>query len=732
MSTCIFKTRLDKYQQHLDDYLENHKDDDELANDPIFRKLEHKVNKYRYFSQREEVGRDSDSDSDSDHSLSCESDDSLSSDSDDNVSSCSDDNVSSDSDDSLSNDNELAKLEQLVSGFLGEGGDTVYDQTAGFITFGNSDATNAMKEKVKNKKGMLQGNLYKPILEFLRSYKDSREKKGRKETYTKSACRNVRKLLKKRGYLNGVSNKLKKILYKSQTFTSDRTGTAKQRSVYQTQCENNGLQTVFKICVMDQILGRLLDFMMKPLNLIERKHLDVNQVKMIDHLSQNTDHQADQFFMTLQQVVHKQSLETGYHTGRDLPLVVNIPPSTFQRIHETISHTKYPGPYTQIINTAIQHVKSAPNYDPDERIDLIRQLEHSISRLGRFAPGQFARASIIYEGPAPQDPQNKSKVRISLQSLQQSDYAATDTRRKALGLTTTKRALRERDLMHDNKSAAIQAEQALREERHKIEQEIAAQPLHSTLGRQMIFDTLHNQVTVLTNRLKEDSMKSKMNKAEIDRINNEIAMKKQTLININKLPPEDRDHLTSHTQELIDKNERDLEPLKETQDNLLAERKQYARALRDAKGFLDDYDGKIDDTTVQTHPELVLAAEQQLRNIERKHPDDLLELTTTRDKFRDKLRKQGEQHRKALHSRQNQQLTFGREQAQANVNHQKDHQQHVRTAAERAYHSGRQQFSHSGAASYQNELDNYNSRKAAQTRQTNQTGQIRPYISPYT
>ena len=499
MSTGIFKTRLDKYQQHLDDYLENHKDDDDLADDPIFRKLDHKVNKYRYFSQREEVGRDSDSDSDSDDSLSSDSDDNVSSDSDDSVSSDSDDNVSSDSDDSLSNDNELATLEQLVSGFLGEGGDTVYDQTAGW--FGNSDATNAMKEKVKNKKGMLQGNLYKPILEFLRTYKNSRDKKGRKQTYTKSACRNVRKLLKKRGYLNGVSNKLKKILYKSQTFTSDRTGTAKQRSVYQTQCENNGLQTVFKICVMDQILGRLLDFMMKPLNLVERKYLDVNQVKMIDNLSQNTDHQADQFFMTLQQVVHKQSLDTGYHTGRDLPLVVNIPPSTFQRIHETISHTKYPGPYTQIINTAIQHVKSSPNYDPDERVDLIRQLENSISRLGRFAPGQFARASIIYEGPAPQDPQNNSKVRISLQSLQQSDYAATDTRSNALGWTTTKRAIRERDLMHDNKNAATQAEQALREERHKIEQQIAAQPLHSTLGRQMIFDTLRNQETVLTDEI---------------------------------------------------------------------------------------------------------------------------------------------------------------------------------------------------------------------------------------
>lgn len=715
MSTCIFKTRLDKYQQHLDDYLENHKDDDELANDPIFRKLEHKVNKYRYFSQREEVGRDSDSDSDSDHSLSCESDD----------------NVSSDSDDSLSNDNELATLEQLVSGFLGEGGDTVYDQTAGFITFGNSDATNAMKEKVKNKKGMLQGNLYKPILEFLRTYKDSREKKGRKETYTKSACRNVRKLLKKRGYLNGVSNKLKKILYKSQTFTSDRTGTAKQRSVYQTQCENNGLQTVFKICVMDQILGRLLDFMMKPLNLVERKYLDGNQVKMIDHLSQNTDHQADQFFMTLQQVIHKQSLETGYHTGRDLPLVVNIPPSTFQRIHETISHTKYPGPYTQIINTAIQHVKSAPNYDPDERIDLIRQLENSISRLGRFAPGQFARASIIYEGPAPQDPQNKSKVRISLQSLQQSDYAATDTRRNAMGWTTTKRALRERDLMHDNKSAAIQAEQALREERHKIEQEIAAEPLHSTLGRQMIFETLRNQVTVLTDEITQIEKDLRINNNEIKNIEKEIAEKTEALKDTSNIKEATRKQLSTMLEQQIQTHKAQLEPLREESIKLTGERNRRRLARRNADDFLETY-GHIKDTTVQTHPELVLAAEQQLRKIELKHPDDLLKLTTTRDKFRKKLQKQGEQHRKAMHSRQNQQLTFGREQAKANVNHQELHQQHVRTAAERAYQSGRQQFSHSGAASYQNMLDNYNSRKAAQTRQTSQTSQIRPYTSPYT
>lgn len=626
MSSCVFKTRLDKYQQHLDNYLAKYKDSD-CPDNIVLHKLQHKVAKYRYLSQRQAGGSGSNSDSGSD--------------------SCSD----SDEDNISRESQEVEKLDDLI------------DQFGGFVWPGDTQATKDLKNAVANKKGMLQGSLYGPIIKYIGQYSQSRKQKGHSVAYTKNACRNVRKILKKRSYFDSLTDKFQKLLYTTETFSFDEGSKGATRARSQTNCENNGLQTIFKICVMDQILGRLLDFMMKPLNLSDTKYMTDQQVALIQHLSTNSNDQADHFFMSLQQVIHQQSMERGFHTGRNLRFPINIPPTTFNRIHETISHHKYLKEYTQIIKAAIEIVDKNPTYNTDDKVDLIRQLKNSI--VSTAAPGQYGRAQITFEGPAPH---GGSMVAISLQSLQQADYAATDTHRPT---TSAKRAVAKTVLNYHNREGVNATNTALANQRRQIIEELSHQPLHNAHGRYIMFSDLQQQQSYIKQNLKQF-------KSEIAQRNTEIEKKKKILTAMGN-----NDELKEIKKQTIEEKK----ALETQVDELKAEMKPSTKAYKHVEAFFQKYGKNGENLEHTTDPTLIDTAEAELREIENSYPNGLLNITSARENYRNSLDKMDQERLRQMNARINPNMAHSAAQAQQNIAHQSQQQFQVAQAAQNAQRS---------------------------------------------
>ena len=470
MSDCIFKKRLQKYEKYLDDYKANHKDKSDLESDPHFKKLQHKVHKYTYLANHQELSEQQDNSSFRENDIDEFMDDAV-------------------------DPSDLHFLDDLVQKQLDSmiGGS---DQTGGIFGLGKSQATKDLNKASINRKGSIFGSLYTPIITYINAYKKSRENKN-KDAKTKNACMNVRGILKKRNYFLSLKPELQSLIYASSAFSFDDGGNKAQRARSQTTCEANGLQTIFKICVMDQILGRLIDFMQKPLNLIEEVVMDEKQVKLITHLSQNTNKRAEQYFLGINQIVHGESVDTGFNTGREITISISsVPPSHFNRKGEPISHHTYPKAYQAIVKAFIYHYTHNVNdIRPTRKAEILRQLKNS--GASTYSLGKYGRASFTYVGPDPNNP-NSSMVSLSLQSLDQSDIATTDHRRP---WESSKRARRDERMLGRNEQGATMTADISEKKKLQFLNALKQQPLHDPQGCHIIAGVLTEQHSIIQQEL---------------------------------------------------------------------------------------------------------------------------------------------------------------------------------------------------------------------------------------